>query len=96
MLVLGALPILGVLVNGEIQSQRADVHIKLSNSPRATLPDPRFDLLFLSTAIFSAVGGVVPGKPSRPASIYDRYQRADWFRTTDDTCIMIWSDQQVH
>jgi len=92
MLVLGALPILGVLMNGEIQSQRADVHIKLSNSPRATLPDPRLDLLFLSTAIFSAV----VGKPSRPASIYDRYQRADWFRTTDDTCIMIWSDQQVH
>lgn len=57
MLVLGALPILGVLVNGEIQSQRADVHIRLSNSPRATLPDPRLDLLFLSTAIFSAVVG---------------------------------------
>jgi len=54
MLVLGALPILGVLMNGEIQSQRADVHIKLSNSPRATLPDPRLDLLFLSTAIFSS------------------------------------------
>ena len=59
MLVLGVLPILGVLMNGEIQSQRADVHIKLSNPPRATLPDPRFDLLFLqlSTAIFSAVVG---------------------------------------
>ena len=56
MLVLGVLPILGVLMNGEIQSQRADVHIKLSNPPRETLPDPRFDLLFLSAAIFSAVG----------------------------------------
>lgn len=41
MLVLGALPILGVLMNGEIQSQRADVHIRLSNSPRATLRNPK-------------------------------------------------------
>ena len=57
MLVLGALSILGVLMNGEIHLQRAGVHIRLSNPPRATLPDPRFDLLFLSAAIFLAVLG---------------------------------------